>query len=134
MVDSEVQLNESDDWDDIEYAPLDDIGLGKHQGATARFIAILIEIVGLTEESTAENMVVAKFEDEEKVVKTFRIHETHTKDWKLNLTYVIHRAKIMGDVAHVTADGMLAEAPISYLWKEEQEEEKTTGAINAADL
>ena len=130
---ADTELDPEGMWDVIEYAPLDDIGSGRPQGATSHFIATLTEVVGETEASRAENMVVAKFEDEEKMVKTFWVHETHARDWKLNLTYVMHRAKIMGDVAHVNAYGMLAEAPISYLWKGDEEEEKAAGTSNTAD-
>ena len=120
---AETQLDEDGDWDELEYAPLADIGSGKPLGTTAYFIATLIEVNGKIDVSEDQNMITAKFQDEEKHTKTFWVHETHTLHWKLNTTYVIHRARIMGDLAHIPASAMFAEAPKSYTWSDKPNED-----------
>jgi hypothetical protein len=110
------ELDAEDEWDDVEYAPLSDIGSGLPHKKTASFVAKLVQDCGVTSESQQENMVTAKFIDEENVTKQFWVHETHASNWKVNATYVLHRAQLMGDVAHGTAFGMLAESPASYMW------------------
>ena len=120
---ADEQLDEDGNWDQLEYAPLADIGSGKPPGTTAYFIATLVEVDGTTEASEDESMIVAKFQDEEQEIRTFWVHETHTKLWKLNTTYVFHRAKIMGDVGHIPASSMLTEAPASYVWTAEKDDE-----------
>ena len=116
MHSADSELDEADEWDDIEYAPLSDIGSGLPNKTTVSFVAMLVQDCGVTSESQIENMVTAKFTDEENVTKMFWIHETHASSWKVNATYVLHRAQLIGDVAHLTAFGMLAEAPSSYIW------------------
>ena len=120
---ADEQLDEDGDWDQLEYAPLADIGSGKPPGTTAYFIATLVEVDGTTEASEDESMIVAKFQDEEKDIRTFWVHETHTTQWKLNSTYVIHRAKIENDIAKIPSTSMLSEAPADYVWTGEKDDD-----------
>ena len=120
---ADEQLDEEGNWDQLEYAPLADIGSGKPHGTNADFIATLVEVDGTTDASAEESMIVAKFQDEEDEIRTFWVHETHTALWKLNTTYVIHRAKIMGDKGHILASSMLTEAPAGYVWTGEKEDD-----------
>ena len=109
VVDSEVQLDESDEWDQLEYAPLSDIG---QTGDVKRnFIAKMID-----EGETVDDMVAVKFKDEENVEKTIKVHVSYKDILVADRVFVIHRAHLSPDGATVDAYSMLTPAPRSYVW------------------
>ena len=107
---SENQLDESDEWDVLEYAPLSDIG--QTTGEVRRnFIVKMVD-----EGETDGDMVAVKFKDEENVEKIIKVHVYYKDILMADRVFVIHRALLIGANASVDAYGMLTPAPTSYLW------------------
>ena len=107
---SDTPLDEADEWDTLEYAPLSDIGSTTIE-TRRNFIVKMVD-----EGETVDDMVAVKFKDEENEERTIQLHMSYKDILKAERVFVIHRAKLSGAGASVDTCGMFTPAPTSYLW------------------
>ena len=108
-------LDAEDTWDSREYGPLSDIVPGKTKTNGSDFIAKLVK-----EKEMQDNMLLVEFVDEEGTKRDILVHESYKKILETDCVYVIHRAKILDGEGMVDEWYMLAKAPLSYTWSEEE--------------
>ena len=108
-------LDAEDTWDSREYGPLSDIVPGKTKTNGSDFIAKLVK-----EKEVQDNMLLVEFVDEEGTKRDILVHESYQKILETDCVYVIHRAKITDGEGVVDEWSMLAKAPLSYTWSEDE--------------
>ena len=108
-------LDAEDTWDSREYGPLSDIVPGKTKTNGSDFIAKLVK-----EKEVQDNMLLVEFVDEEGTKRDILVHDSYQKIVETDRVYVIHRAKIMDGEGMVDEWSMLAKAPLSYTWSEDE--------------
>ena len=112
---AEQPLDAEDTWDSREYGPLSDIILGNTKTDGSDFIVKLVK-----EKEMQNEMVLVEFVDEEGTQRDIMVHDSYHKILEPDCVYVIHRAKIMDGAGMVDEWAMLAKAPLSYTWSEDE--------------
>ena len=110
--DSEQALDVDDEWDEKTYAPLSDIGPNPTETTNLQFI-LKFKKAG----EKQDDYVKMDFEDEDKEVKTFKVHECWKEHLVIGQTYVAHRVRILEGVGVVDSMALLTDAPTSYEWE-----------------
>ena len=104
---SQTQLDQGDDWDVKEYAPLSDIG-GSGQRST-NFIAEMMKTG-----TEADGQIDVKFIDDEDVEKLIKVDICFRDALEVDKVYLVRRVKLAGNGAVLKTKAMLTQAPQGY--------------------